>query len=169
MPIATTDISFNLSGGAANADPNASLGGAISANAIVDASLQNLFDNVSGDEAAAGDAEYRCFYIKNNHASLTWQNVKVWVQTETPSADSDELIGLGSSAVGGTEQTVADESTAPVGVTFAQANLEAGALVIGDIPAGSWKAVWIRRDIVAAANAVNSDSSVIRAKGETAA
>lgn len=169
MAILTTDISFQLSGGAANADPNASLGGEISANAIVDASSHNLFDLVSGDEASAGDAEYRCFYIKNNHGTLSMLGAKVFVQSETPSLDSDELIGLGSSAIGGIEQTVADESTAPAGVVFTQSNLEANALAIGDIPAGSHKAVWIRRDISAAASAVNNDASTIRVKFDTAA
>ena len=169
MAILASEIKFYLSGGAANADPNASLGGAISSTEIVAASLHNLFDVVSGDESSAGDSEYRCFYIKNTNASLTLQNAKVWVETESPSPDSDELIGLGSSAVGGTEQSVADEQTAPSGVTFSQADGEANALVIGDIPAGSWKAIWIRRDILAGAAAYNSDSSVIRVQGETAA
>lgn len=169
MPIVSTDIDFHLSGGAANADPNASLGGVISSNQIVDASLHNLFDQVSGAEASAGDTEYRCLYVKNAHGTLTLQNAKVYVQTESGSADSDELIGLGTSAVNGTEQTVADESTAPAGVTFAQANGSANALTIGDIPAGQHKAIWVRRDISAAAAAANSDTSVIRVEGETAA
>ena len=169
MPIVSTDIDFHLSGGAANADPNASLGGIISANQIVDASLHNLFDQVSGAEASAGDVEYRCLYVKNAHGTLTLQNAVIYVLTETPSADSDELIGLGTSAVNGVEQTVADESTAPIGVTFAQANGSGNALSIGDIPAGQHKAIWIRRDISAAASAVNSDASVLRVQGETAA
>lgn len=169
MPIVQADISFQLAGGAANANPNLSLGGAISANAIVDAALHNLFDIVDGDEAAAGDSEYRCLYIKNNHATLSMLSTSLFVLTESPSADSDELIALGSSAIGGVEQTVADESTAPSGVAFAQANGLANALVMGDIPAGSWKAFWIRRDILAAASAVNNDSSVFQVKFDTAA
>jgi len=169
MPIVQADISFQLSGGVANANPDLALGGIISANAIVNASLHNLFDIVSGYEAAAGDSEYRCFYIKNNHGTLTMLAAKVYVKTESPSADSDELIGLGSSAIGGVEQTIADEDTAPAAVVFTQSNLEANALVIGDIPAGSWKAIWVRRDIAIAASAYNSDSSVIEVKFETAA
>lgn len=169
MPIVSTDIDYHLSGGVANADPSLSLGGAISSIQIVDAGLHNLFDVVSGDESSSGDSEYRCFYVKNNHGSLTMQNTTIWVQSESPSADSDELIGLGSSAVGAVEQTVVDESTAPSAVVFSQANLEAGALIIGDIPAGSHKAIWIRRDISAAAAAANSDASTIRVKCETAA
>jgi len=168
-PIASTDIDFHLSGGAGNADPNAALGGAISTTQITSAALHNLFDIVSGDEAAAGDIEYRCLYVKNAHATLTLQNAKVWVQTETPSGSSDEEIGLGTSAVNGVEQTVADESTAPSGVTFGQANGEGAALSIGNIPAGQHKAIWVKRTISASAPAVDSDASVLRVKGETAA
>ncbi|MBV2125749.1 MAG: hypothetical protein KUF75_11400 [Candidatus Thiodiazotropha sp. (ex Ctena orbiculata)] len=168
MVILATDIDFHLSGGAANADPNASLGGAISNNQIPDGGLHNLFDIVSGAESSAGDAEYRCLYVRNNSAQ-TLINAWVCVITESPSADSDELIGLGTSAVNGTEQTVADEQSAPAGVSFAQANGEANALAIGDIPAGEHKAIWVRRDISAGAVAVNSDGPTLRAGGDTAA
>jgi len=168
MPIAATDIDFHLSGGAGNSDPDASLGGVISATEIVDATLHNLFDIVSSAEASAGDTEYRCFYVKNNHGTLTLQNAVVFVQTESPNTESDEEIGLGTSAINGVEQTVADEQTAPVGVTFAQANGEGSALAIGDIPPGEHKAIWFKRIISAGASAKNNDSSIIRVKGDTA-
>ena len=169
MPIVGTDITYQLSGGAANDDPNASLGGVISAEEVVDAALHNLFDKVSGDESAAGDVEYRCIYIKNNHGTLTMQGAKVWIQSPSANSDSAEAIGLGSSAVSATEQTVANESTAPGSVTFSAAASEANALAIGDIPAGGYKAVWIRRTISAAASAANNVSMTIRTKCETAA
>lgn len=169
MPILSTDIDYHLSGGAANSDPNASLGGVISANQIVDAGLHNLFDIVSSAEASAGDNEYRCFYVKNNHGSLTLLNAKIWVQVESPSGDTDEEIGLGTSAINGTEQTVADEQTAPAGVTFAQANGEGAALAIGDIPPGEHKAIWVKRAVSAAAAAANNDGPTFRVGGDTAA
>jgi hypothetical protein len=170
MPIVSTDIKFRLSGGAANADPNASLGGAKSSVEIVDATLNNLFDQVSGAESAAGDTEYRCLYANNAHATLTLLGAKVWIQTNTPAADTDVAIGLGSSAVNGTEQTVADESTAPTGgVTFSAAANEGAALAIGDVPAGQHKAIWLKRVITAGAAANALDSVVLRVKGDTAA
>lgn len=169
MPIASSDIKYHLSGGAGNSDPNAALGAAISTTQIVDATIANLFDNVSGAEAAAGDTEYRCLYVKNNHGSLTLQGAKVWIETNTPSGDTSAEIGLGSSAVNGTEQTVANESTAPGSVTFSTANGEGNALTIGDIPAGQHKAVWVKRIVSAAAAAYNADSVVIKVQGDTAA
>jgi hypothetical protein len=169
MPITSTDLKFHLSGGAANSDPNAALGGAISTTQIVDATVANLFDNVGSAESAAGDTEYRCFYVKNTHATLTLQAAKVYIQTNTPSADTSAEIGLGTSAVNGTEQTVANESTAPSAVTFSSAAGSGNALSIGNIPAGQHKAIWLKRIVNAAAAAYNSDSVIIRVEGDTAA
>ena len=65
------------------------------------------------------DTEYRCFYVHNAmHATLTMQNSVIWIQSNTTSADTSIEIALGSSAVNGTEQTIANENTAPTGVTF---------------------------------------------------
>ena len=169
MAITATDIIFRLSGGAGNSDPNASLGGAISSTAITDASVANLFDNVSGAESSAGDTEYRCFYVLNNHGTLTWQNVVIWISTETPSTDSVIDIALAGEGVGGTAETIADESTAPVGETFSHPTTEGGALSIGNIAAGSYMAIWVRRTITAAAAAYNADNVIMTVKGETAA
>jgi hypothetical protein len=59
MPIAASDIQYRLSGGAANAVPDSSLGGAKSSVQIVDNTDNNLFDDVSGAEHTAGRVEYR--------------------------------------------------------------------------------------------------------------
>lgn len=169
MPIVSADIDFRLSGGAANSDPNAALGGAKSSTEITAASLHNLFDQVASAESSAGDVEYRCFYVHNAHGTLTLQNAVIWIQTNTPASDTTVDIGLGTSAVNGTEQTVANESTAPSGVTFSAPATEGAALSIGNIPAGQHKAVWVRRTISAAAAANNLDNVVLRVKGDTAA
>lgn len=162
MPIISTDIKYRLSGGASNTDPAAALGGAKSS---TDAG-STIFDDVSSAEASAGDTEYRCVYVHNNHGTLTLQGAKVWIQTQTPSADTDVAIGLGSSAVNGTEQTVANEGTAPTSVTFSAPSSFAGGISIGDIPAGQHKAVWIRRTVNAGA-AGAPDSFALRVQGDT--
>ena len=121
MPIISTDIKYRLSGGGSNSDQNLSLGGAKSS---TEASA-SLLDNVDSTEAAAGDIEYRCIYVHNAHASLTMLSSKTWIQANTPSGDTTLAIGLGTSAVNATEQTVASESNAPSGVTFVSAADEA--------------------------------------------
>ncbi len=163
MPIASTDLKFRLSGGPSNASAAASLGGAISSTAAP----ATIFDDVSSDEAAAGRVEYRCIYILNGHASLTALGLKAWLAANTPSADTTIDIGLGTSALGGVEQTIANETAAPVGVTFSAAATESAALAIGDTPAGSWKATWLRRTVNANAAGPVTDTFMPRAKCDT--
>lgn len=164
MPIASADIKYRLSGGAANADPALSLGGAKSSAEAA----SNLLDPVSSAEALAGDVEYRCFYVHNAHATLTLENAVAWIEANTPSADTTLDIGLGTSAVNATEQTIADENTAPTGITFVAAVNEAGAVALGNIPAGQHRAVWVRRTVNAGAAASN-DTATLTVKGDTQA
>ena len=161
MAIVSTDIQYRLSGGSSNSDPAASLGGVKSSTAA-----SNYFDDVSSAEASAGDTEYRCVYVHNNHGTLTLIGAKVFIQTNTPSSDTDVAIGLGSSAINGTEQTVANESTAPTGVSFSAPTTFAGGLAIGDLAAGAHKAVWVRRTVNAGA-AAYADSFTLRVQGDT--
>lgn len=169
MAITATEIQFRLSGGAANSDVNASLGGAKSSTEIVNATLHNLFDVVSSTEAQSGDTEYRCIYVHNAHGTLTLQAAKIWISTTTPSTDTDIAIALAGEGVNGTAETVANESTAPVGETFTSPTSEGAALTIGDIPAGQHQAIWIRRTVTGPASAYNTDSVVLTVKGDTAA
>ena len=161
MAIVSTDIQYRLSGGASNAVTASSLGGVKSSVAA-----SNYFDDVSSAEAGTGDTEYRCIYIHNAHATLALLRAKVFIQTNTPSSDTDVAIGLGSSAINGTEQTVADESTAPTGVSFSAPTTYAGGLSIGDLAAGAHKAVWVRRTVNAGA-AAYADSFTLRVQGDT--
>lgn len=168
MPITSTDIKFRLSGGASNTDPNAALGGDKSSTEI-GTGLRNLFDLVGSAETTSGDTEYRCFYVHNAHATLSLDNAVVFIQSNTPSGDTSVEIAVGSAAVNGTEQTVANESTAPTGVTFSSAASLGAALALGNIPAGQHRAVWVKRIVNAGAAAYNDDQVILRVQGDTAA
>jgi hypothetical protein len=164
VPITASDIHYRLSGGASNSDPNASLGGVKST--TTDAG-SNIFDDVSGAESTSGDTEYRGVVLSNEHGSLTWQQVKVWVSTDTPSADTDADIALAAEAVNTTMATIANENTAPSSVTFTNAAVSfATGLSIGDIPNSQFKGVWLKRVINAAAAAA-ADSFTVTAQGDT--
>jgi hypothetical protein len=153
IPIVTSTLSLiqdenivlRLSGGTSNTSTAASLGGARST-AGGGVISNKLFDDVTLAEAAAGDVEYRCFYILNAHGSLQASSVKIWIPQNTPGQDEID-IALGSSAVNGTEQTVANESTSPTSVTFVQANSEGTAINCGNLPAGQHRAIWLRRNV----------------------
>ena len=166
MPIVTADLATRLSGGAANSDPNASLGGAMSSTAFADNVANNLWDNVSGAESAAGDVEYRGFYVRNGHATLSWLAPTIWISTLTTSSDTEFDIALAAEAVNVQMATIANESTAPATVTFTRPTSKATGLVIADIPATQFKGIWIRRTVTAGAAAA-ADSGAFTIEGDT--
>lgn len=162
MAIISSEIVYRLSGGAGNAAANASLGGAISANAMP----VNLFDDVSSTESDAGDTEYRCIYVRNSNATLTLQSAVLWFSANT--VENRLSAGLGSSGMNGLEQAVPNESTGPVGVAFSQPSSRETGIALGNIPAGQHRAVWLRRIVAPGTLAVN-DAATLRVSGETAA
>ena len=169
MAIVAGDLKIYLSGGAGNSDPNASLGGIISSTEVTDNTTHNLFDQVSGTESLAGDTEYRGVYLKNTHGSLTLQNTKIYISSNTGSADTTIDIALDGGATNATMETLSDESTAPSGETFTAPTTYAGGLSIGSLAAGEKKGIFIRRTVSAAAAAVNDDAVTIKYDGDTAA
>lgn len=158
----------------AQGDPNASLGKFISTTQVSGTALHNLFDAVSGAENAASDVEYRCVFIHNSHATLTLQNAVVYVSGGDPAGGAIIAIGVDTTAISaigsGSDQalTVANESTAPAGVTFSLPTTAGGGLALGNIGPGQCKAIWIRRTANNTA-AVSGETMTLAISGDTAA
>lgn len=169
MPILLSEIKFYLSGGASNADISAALGGVISSNIVSITSLHNLFTAVTPGEALAGDVEYRCIYVRNTNVSLTMSSVMAWINSNTPNTQSTLDIGLGTSVISATEQTVSDASSAPGAVTFSAPTSKEAGLVIGDLVTDATKAIWLRRTISVAAVAYSGDQASLSIGGGTPA
>ena len=177
MAIVAADIKFRYSGGAANTSAAASLGGIMSTDAggtIDDNVANDLFDNVSSAESAAGDTEYRGFYVENGHGTLALQNARVYVSADTTSATEELDIAIADEDVDVTMETIANESTAPTGPTFshpttyaAGLNLNTGTPATG-LVAGSQRGVWIRRVVNSGTAAVTANTGTIKAEGDTA-
>ena len=167
MATLTQDLKFKISGGLSNTDSDLSLGGAISSTEFVTATLHNLFDIVNSSETTNGDVEYRCIYTHNTHATLTLLSSIFYADSATLTNDTSFAFGLGTSAINGVEQTIANESTAPAGVTFTTGFGVGNAVSIGDLPAGQHKATWLRRTIEASASALDLDSVTIKLDGDT--
>lgn len=169
-PIVGTDIQWRLSGGAANANVNAALGGAMSSTSITDASNNNLFDDVSGAESLAGSIEYRGFYVRNNHGTLTLQDARIYISSATTSADTEFDIAIAVEAVNVTMATIANETTAPATVSFTRPTTYTGGLQINaatGLAAAANRGVWIRRTVNASAAAA-ADAGTIKVEGDTA-
>lgn len=172
MPIVASDIKFRLSGGASNTDPALALGGAMSTVAggiITTDTLNNLWDNVSGTEAGAGDTEYRGIYIRNEHGSLTYTAPVIWISANTTSTDDTIEIALADEAVDVAMETIANEGTAPTGPTFSAPATKGAGLSLGNLGVNSYKGVWVKRIVTASASAANANPYTLSVEGETAA
>lgn len=180
MAITASDIQYRFSVSAAAGDTTAgtaagSLGDQCSTTQIPDATLHALFDKITGPENAASEAEYRCIFVYNSHATLTWENVVVWLSAETAGGAAaaialDDIAPVDIDSASAQADSIADENTAPgAGVgAFSSPTTKGTGLVIGDIPPDFCKAIWIRRTAANTA-AVNNDGVTIRCEGDTAA
>ena len=81
------------SGGGANSTIANDIAGDISSVELTDNTLNNLWDDVSGDEGAAGDTEYRKIFFKNAHATLSGTTTVLWIQSNTTSSSDAITIG----------------------------------------------------------------------------
>lgn len=92
MPVSQPDISLVLSGGTNNLDPNLSLGGNPSSLRVTNNNLNNLFSDVTPEEAEVGKEDYRCLYLFNDGTDFVY-NIKMWVTDEVAGGSSIE-VGL---------------------------------------------------------------------------
>jgi len=170
MTIASSELYFCFSGGAANGTPGASLGGTRSTTTISDGTLNNLFDDVSAAEASTGESEYRGIFLYMANTAETLSSARVWISAST-TAPGDEMyittdsIGLRTGA-NHTMSSVSTEDTAPTatgtwvayGTTISLGNMT---------PTSSWP-LWIRRSVSVGAASYANNSATIAWDGETA-
>lgn len=178
MAITASDILFKFSvktGSAGNStagSASGSLGKYISTTQITDNTLNNLFDDISGSENAASTVDYRCIFIHNNHGSLTYQNAVVYLSAEVSGGASIAVAvdSVAASAVGDASAQaleVTNETTAPAGpLSFSSPTTAGTGLSLGNIAAGSCKAIWIRRT-AANSSAKDNDGVTIAVSGDT--
>ena len=165
--------SINTSPGnsTAQGNPNDSIGGYMSSTPWAGGTLHDLFDQITGDENAASEAEYRCVFVHNTNSANALQNPKVWISAETAGGASWAIaldgtgITVNNSATAQAER-VANENTAPTGESFTAPTTKAGGLSPANIPAGSVLPIWIRRT-AGNTGAVNNDGATIRIEGDT--
>lgn len=117
---------------------------------------ENLFDDVTKEQALAGLTEYRCVYLKNTHGTDTASGVVVWIFADTNGGDSLAIgldpAGNGNGTSTGVATTIADEDDVPSGVSFSAPLTEGAALSIGTLTTGQARAIWIRRTVPASTN-----------------
>lgn len=130
-------VQYRLSGGLSNANPALALGGPMSSQAVG----PELFDGVDSLAALRGQVEYRCVYVRNGGTDALPLS-RVYVSTPNPVG----RIALGLGAVGQSEPQIADERTAPAGVTFSGQTVNAP-VAVPSLAAGQAVALWLRRTV----------------------
>jgi hypothetical protein len=159
------DIEFRYSGGAANADPSLSLGGAMSSEIVPSNSLANLFSEVALAESEFGLVDYRCIYVLNTHASDTLAIGAANTQLPPDQAGASIAMGLDPAGVNADAQAIAYSTAVPVGVAFLAYPPSGAGLDLGDLGPSDFIAVWIRRTIPANTNVPTSDEFTLRISG----
>ena len=136
--------------------------------------IRDLFDDITGDENAASDVEYRCIFIHNSHGTLALTNAKVWLSAEVAGGASVALALDGTGVVSATSasaqaERIANENTAPTGETFTSPTTKAGSTIsIASLGAGQCVGLWIRRTAANTA-ALAADGFTLQVQGDSAA
>lgn len=102
------------------------------------------FDNVSSEDAIAGATHYRAV-IGRNRLTVPITGIRIWLDA----VDSAGLALAYEVAVDGAMQTIANETTAPLGVVWNTGTSSGTGLVIPGLAPGAMFGLWIRRTIAA--------------------
>lgn len=177
MPVASAEILIKFStkvgtAGNQNAGTAAgSLGKYISTTQIADASINNLFDNISGNENAASAVDYRCIFVHNSNPTVTLQQTTCFITNQVAGGASiaigiDPTAASAIGSAGAQALEVANETTAPAGVAFSTPTTVETGIAIDDLAPGQCRAIWIRR--TAANNAgIANDGATLRFQGNS--
>lgn len=110
----------------------------------VTAAANNMWEDILPAQSYAGLTDYHGYYVHNAHPSIGLIDCKLYIATQTTGVDAT-WIGLGTSAIDATEQTIANSTTSPSGVTFSQPGTLGAAISLGALGAGSHRAFWEKR------------------------
>ena len=180
MAILDTDLKYHYTGAAsheaAQTDPDASLGNYRASSEITTGIDNNVFDDVSGAEAGAGDTEYRGIGFHNDHGSLPLTACVTWIEVDTGNVDDDISFKLEAPSVDevtGAVQTIGDESTEPTGGTWSDATSKVTGedcpLTSAEVGVDEWFCIWLRRVIAVSTDAKAAETVTMRTEGDTAA
>lgn len=148
-----------------------SLGKYASTTAWAGGGANDLFDDISGAENAASTADYRGIAILNNNTANALQNAVAYISAETAggasvSVGADTTAASAKGAATAQMLTIANETTAPAGVTFSAPTTAAGGVALGSIPVANVKGLWIKR-LAANTVALSGDGATFAVQGDT--
>ena len=187
MPLSSLDIKFYYTGDATGPSNNTlSLGGTIGSETIPDNTANNIFDDVTGDESASGDTEYRAIAVYadtvNSGGSYDMLNTKVWITGYDRATSGADTIYFALENPGGSPssiQSIANEGVAPDAdkftvktgetVSWTEEGSPSNTLTFGTVTSEQWFGIWLKRVVPAGASAYNNRSCTIKVQCETTA
>ncbi len=172
MPIIEADLIHRYSGSGTASNPDLSIGGAINATdpdgVIVSDSDNNDMNDITSAEALSGIIIYHGYFYSNEITSavLTWTDPVFWIQSQTSSGDTNVLIAIALEAKNLAIEVLADEETAPTGISFTAPANKAAGISIGSLNQNDFRGHWIQYIVSVEATAA-VDQYTIRAEGDT--
>lgn len=150
---------------------NGSLGKYASTTAWTGGSLNDLYDDISGAENAASTVDYRGSAVLNNNGANVFENPVIYISAETAGGASMALgvDTTAASAKGGASAqllTIANELTAPAGVSFSAPTTLGAGLALSNIAVAFVKGIWFRRTAANSA-ALSADGFTLSVSGDT--
>lgn len=180
MPITSAELKqvYSIKTGSAGnstaqGSPALSLGKYVSTT-VWPGAAHDLFQAMAADENAAGTVRYRCVFVRNTHATLTATDVRVYLPNGDPAGGATVAIALDTTAVSAIGAAaaqaleVANDTTAPAGLTWVTPTTYAAGIVLGNLAPNQCRAYWIRRTATNSAP-VTAESVLFRARAQTLA
>lgn len=125
--------------------------------------LHGIFDTVDGLGVELGETNYRGFYIYNNSPTYPLKNVVLFIPKNTQYSGDDIAVGFDPAAVNTDMQSIGNEFTEPIGVSWNSGNTRTAGIILNvEIPPGGRKGVWVRRKVVPGSGSVEANHAKIR-------
>jgi hypothetical protein len=119
--------------------------------------VDNLFDTVSTGEATAGDTEYRAVIVRNEKA-VPLSSFGIFIDRQTPLITDDIELAI-EELVSSSIQSIANESSAPAGITFSKPTAASPLTIAGaNLDVNGMIGVWIKRSIQAGGSVVDTNN-----------
>jgi hypothetical protein len=157
------------------------LGKSISPYTIPDATPNNIWDDVTGDESANGDTEYRAIAVKDTNPTYSMINPKVWISGFYRAPSNADTIYIARSTFPLNSNTMGyctDESSSPTESITDWRSEDSGSggtqsttidFSPGTLNPGNWFGLWLKRVVPKGASAWSNRSFTIVVQCETTA
>lgn len=155
----------------ANTTVGTFLGKYASSSAWAGGGTNDLFADITGAQNAASQVDYAGLAILNNNGANSAENSVAYISSEVAGGASvaigaDTTAASAKGSASAQLLTIANNTTAPAGVTFSSPTTAATGVSLGTIPTGNVKGLWVRRT-AANSSALSADGVTLAVQVDT--